>query len=88
MKYKDYYTYLNENSANNTNYIKVLAARALKRFPHAATHAVYSYCLSNVDGVTIKQLEDDSKTHKWDEDTTKAIYYVMSRKKLNRTTKK
>jgi hypothetical protein len=84
MKYTDYYKYLTENNSNDITYVKVLIARALKRFPDADSQEVFSYCSSNLNGVTIKKLEDDAKLHKWNEDTIKAIYYVTSRKKLNR----
>ena len=83
MKYKDYYKHLAEANLNDTAYVKVLIARALQRFPDADSQEVFSYCVLNIDGVTIKKLEDDAKLHKWNADTIKAIYYVTSRKKSN-----
>ena len=86
MKYTDYYQYLTENDEHDKLYIRTLITKALKRFPYADSEYVYSYCSAHTGGVTIKQLEDDAKSHKWDEDTMKAIYYVTSHKKVNRPT--
>lgn len=79
MNYKDYYKYLQEDTANDQAYIKVLITRGLKRYPDADKQEVFSYCTTNASGVSIKKFEDDAKTHKWDDDTIKAIGYIMSR---------
>lgn len=53
--------------------------RALKKFSNAEEDVVVKYINAHKSGATIKQLEDDAKSGNWNEDTIKAIYYVMSR---------
>lgn len=56
---------------------------ALKKFPFADRDAVETYINANIDkNVTLRQLEIDANENKWDTDTTKAIYYLLSRKKI------
>lgn len=52
--------------------------RGLKKFPYADDDVVKKYINSHPNSATLKQLEDDAKENKWNEDTTKAIYYIMS----------
>jgi hypothetical protein len=64
MNYKDYCTHLNEAKDTQEIYIKILTARAKSRFPDADFNDVYIYCMSNSNGITIKQFEDDAKAKK------------------------
>lgn len=55
--------------------------RALKKFSNAEEAVVTKYINAHKkSGATIKQLEDDAKSGNWNDDTTKAIYYLMRKK--------
>ena len=63
---------LRECSQKNEEIQKLCA-----QFEEADKNTVTAYCHKHSTGITIKQLEDDATTHKWNSDTTKAIAFVL-----------
>ena len=77
MKYTEYYSHLDEADFKSELRLNSYINNALKKFEEADKNTVTAYCHKHSTGITIKQLQDDATTHKWNSDTTKAIAFVL-----------
>lgn len=68
---------LSEIDLKNELRLKSYVDNALKKYGDADRSTVTTYCLKHATGITIKQLQDDATAHKWNEDTVKAIGFVL-----------
>ena len=75
----DYYNDLIKTTIKN----KMSVDDVLKKYPLADKKTVKDYYDEHVLGATILQLQQDANKYKWNKDTLKAIYYLMSNLQRN-----